>query len=59
MAEATTRKTNGKLRSRGEVLVDEFYRWFPLEPVRDAARASRSRASRRSRSRRASPTAPC
>ena len=33
MAEATTRKTNGKLRSRGEVLVDEFYRWFPLEPV--------------------------
>jgi hypothetical protein len=33
MAEGTTRKTNGRLRSRGEVLVEEFYRWFPLEPV--------------------------
>ena len=34
MAEGTTtRRTNGRLRSRGEVLVEEFYRWFPLEPV--------------------------
>jgi hypothetical protein len=33
VAEPQKRKTNGRLRSRGEVLVDEFYRWFPLEPL--------------------------
>lgn len=27
------RKTNGKLLARGEVLVEEFYRWHALEPV--------------------------
>jgi len=26
---------NGRLRSRGELLVKEFYRWLPLEPVRE------------------------
>jgi hypothetical protein len=34
MAELGGRKTNGRLRSRGEALVEEFYRWIPLEPVR-------------------------
>ncbi len=34
MAEARRRKGNGRLRSRGELLVEEFYRWFPLEPAR-------------------------
>lgn len=33
MAEAGRPKGNGRLRSRGELLVKEFYRWFPLEPV--------------------------
>ena len=36
MAEAHERKRNGRLRSRGELLVEEFYRWLPLEPVRRA-----------------------
>src|SRR4029453_17743740 len=42
MASSPTRKTNGRLRSRGEVLAEEFYRWFPLEPVQrvGAARAA-------------------
>ena len=35
MAAAGERKGNGRLRSRGELLVEEFYRWFPLEPVRE------------------------
>lgn len=39
MAEAGRPKGNGRLRSRGEHLVEEFYRWFPLEPVRDLAPA--------------------
>ena len=34
MAEAPKRKTNGRLKSRGEALVEEFYRWQPLEAVR-------------------------
>jgi len=33
MQDAPKRKTNGRLRSRGEVLVEEFYRWQPLQPV--------------------------
>ena len=35
MAEARRHKGNGRLRSRGELLVEEFYRWLPPEPVRD------------------------
>lgn len=30
---APPRKTNGELRARGEVLVEEFYRWRTAEPV--------------------------
>jgi len=30
---AVPRKTNGELRARGEVLVEEFYRWRAPEPV--------------------------
>jgi len=30
---AVPRKTNGELRARGEVLVEEFYRWRDPEPV--------------------------
>lgn len=33
MTEARKRSGNGRVRSRGELLVEEFYRWFPLEPV--------------------------
>lgn len=33
----TRRKGNGRLRSRGELLVEEFYRWHPLEPVEEVA----------------------
>jgi hypothetical protein len=44
MAEAQTRKTNGRLRSRGEALVEEFYRWQPLEPVRTVGPARGSDA---------------
>jgi hypothetical protein len=35
MAAAGRRKGNGRLRSRGELLAEEFYRWFPLEPVKE------------------------
>jgi hypothetical protein len=41
MAEAGRRKGNGRLRSRGELLVEEFYRWHPLEPVRQVGAARR------------------
>lgn len=34
MPDVRERKGNGRLRSRGELLVEEFYRWLPLEPVR-------------------------
>jgi hypothetical protein len=33
MPDAPRPRTNGRLRSRGEALVEEFYRWLPLEPV--------------------------
>jgi hypothetical protein len=34
MAGVRERRGNGRLRTRGELLVEEFYRWLPLEPVR-------------------------
>jgi hypothetical protein len=39
MAGARQSKGNGRLRSRGELLVKEFYRWFPLEPVQEVGSA--------------------
>jgi hypothetical protein len=35
MAKGRNSNGNGRLRSRGELLVKEFYRWLPLEPVRE------------------------
>lgn len=35
MTKARKGNGNGRLRSRGELLVKEFYRWLPLEPVRE------------------------
>jgi len=39
MAEVRRLRGNGRLRSRGELLVEEFYRWYPLEPVREVGPA--------------------
>jgi hypothetical protein len=39
MAESPRRRTNGRLASRGQALVEEFYRWAPLEPVQQVVPA--------------------
>jgi hypothetical protein len=39
MADAPRRTTNGRLASRGKALVEEFYRWAPLEPVQQVVPA--------------------